>query len=134
MINLKLQLRAEKLCPTLLAVLMSLFVAGMQWKIFRLIATDFACWVPISILSFLSISGVTLSEEAHVVSAVVLLPINSALNPLLYSDVFSHVVRSVRTRKSQSPGSNSTASTNTKRKISKGTVLPGVRRNTLETI
>ena len=60
----------------------------MQRKIYRLLATDFCCWVPISIMAFVNFSGVPLPDIAYAISAIVLLPINSALNPILYSDVF----------------------------------------------
>uniref|UniRef100_H2ZAA3 G-protein coupled receptors family 1 profile domain-containing protein n=1 Tax=Ciona savignyi TaxID=51511 RepID=H2ZAA3_CIOSA len=61
----------------------------MQKKIIKLIATDFACWVPICMMSLLNFSQVvSMNGTAYAVSAVVLLPINSVLNPLLYSNAF----------------------------------------------
>jgi len=68
----------------------------MQRKICRLLATDFCCWVPITIMAFINFSGVHLSGIAYVVSAILLLPINSALNPILYSDVFDKFVDAIR--------------------------------------
>ncbi|XP_076812331.1 uncharacterized protein LOC143459189 isoform X2 [Clavelina lepadiformis] len=59
---------------------------AMQRKIIRLIATDFCCWVPISIMAFINFSGVPVPNVAYAVSAILLLPINSALNPILYSN------------------------------------------------
>ena len=59
----------------------------MQRKIYRLIATDFCCWVPISIMVFVNFSGFVLPPLSYAVSAIVLLPINSALNPVLYFDI-----------------------------------------------
>ena len=63
----------------------------MQRKIYRLIATDFCCWVPISIMVFVNFSGVILPSLSYAVSAIVLLPINSALNPVLYFDVIAKI-------------------------------------------
>lgn len=53
----------------------------------RLILTDFCCWIPICILAFCRLGGVDINDTAYAVAAIVLLPINSALNPLLYSDL-----------------------------------------------
>nr|XP_026692380.1 G-protein coupled receptor GRL101-like isoform X2 [Ciona intestinalis]XP_026692381.1 G-protein coupled receptor GRL101-like isoform X2 [Ciona intestinalis] len=59
----------------------------MQMRVTRLVLTDFACWIPICIMSFLQLGGVEIPNQAYAFSAVILLPINSALNPLLYSDI-----------------------------------------------
>jgi len=70
----------------------------MQRKIYRLLATDFCCWVPISVMAFINFAGVPLSGIVYVVSAIVLLPVNSALNPILYSDVVDKFIQVVRKR------------------------------------
>ena len=57
----------------------------MQKRIARIIATDFCCWIPISIMSYMRVSGVVFSNIVYQISAVFLLPINSAINPILYS-------------------------------------------------
>ena len=59
--------------------------AQMQKRISRMIITDFACWVPICIMVYLTTGGVAISKVIYFVTAGVLLPINSAINPLLYS-------------------------------------------------
>ena len=58
--------------------------AKMQKRIARIIATDFCCWIPISILAYVRL-GIVFSDIAYQISAVILLPINSALNPFLFS-------------------------------------------------
>lgn len=58
----------------------------MQRKIMVLIGTDIACWLPICILAFCSYLGIYLSDIVYIVAAVVLLPINSAVNPIIYSN------------------------------------------------
>ena len=47
--------------------------------------TDLLCCIPIGVLGLLSLRGHSLGGEAYAWTAVFILPINSALNPLLYS-------------------------------------------------
>jgi len=58
----------------------------MQKKIARIIATDFCCWIPICIMAYVRL-GVVFDDLVYQISAVLLLPINSALNPFLYSSI-----------------------------------------------
>ena len=55
----------------------------MQKRIARIIATDFCCWIPNCVMAFLRL-GVEFSDIAYQISAVLLLPINSAINPILF--------------------------------------------------
>lgn len=59
---------------------------SMQRRIAMLVATDFACWVPTCMIGFLQLGGVPVPAMVYALTAIVLLPINSALNPILYSD------------------------------------------------
>ena len=59
----------------------------MQRRIARIIFTDCACWLPICILSYMALANVYLSDFAYIITAGLLLPINSALNPFLYSSL-----------------------------------------------
>ena len=59
----------------------------MQRRISRIIITDFLCWIPICIMAFVKLSGFHVDDVAYIVSAGLLLPINSAFNPLLYSSL-----------------------------------------------
>ncbi|GFO48931.1 relaxin receptor-like protein [Plakobranchus ocellatus] len=47
--------------------------------------TDLLCWLPIGVLGFLALGGHVLGGEAYAWAAVFVMPVNSALNPLLYS-------------------------------------------------
>ncbi|KAK3800505.1 hypothetical protein RRG08_043823 [Elysia crispata] len=47
--------------------------------------TDLLCWLPIGILGFLALNGQTLGGEAYAWMAVFVVSVNSALNPVLYS-------------------------------------------------
>ena len=69
-------------------------VANMHRRIARLVLTDFICWTPICIISFCSLAGTPTPPWLYSFVIVFLLPINSALNPLLYSDVISTLLAS----------------------------------------
>ena len=65
---------------------------NMQKRIARIVATDFACWIPICIMSYARIGGVEFSPLVYQITAVFLLPINSAINPLLFSSVIDKLM------------------------------------------
>ena len=65
--------------------------ATMQKRIARIIATDFCCWIPICVMAFVRL-GVEFSDIAYQISAVLLLPINSAMNPILFSSLFDKLI------------------------------------------
>ena len=66
--------------------------ATMQRRIARIIFTDFLCWIPICIMVYAKINGATIDDIIYIVSAAILLPINSAFNPLLYSSLVDKLV------------------------------------------
>ena len=49
------------------------------------VISDFLCWFPIGVMGLMSLSGHSISMEAYAWSAIVIVPINSAINPLLYT-------------------------------------------------
>jgi amino acid transporter len=58
----------------------------MAMKMSLLVITDFCCWVPIGILSILvQADAVEVSPRAYAWIATFVLPINSTLNPFLYT-------------------------------------------------
>ena len=57
----------------------------MQKRIARIIVTDFACWIPICIIAFVKFGGINVGDMVYPITAVFLLPINSVLNPFLYT-------------------------------------------------
>jgi len=61
----------------------------MQKRVARLVVTDFFCWIPICIMSFVHLGGINVPDFAYAFSAVILLPINSAINPFLYSNTLA---------------------------------------------
>ncbi|XP_053387807.1 uncharacterized protein LOC123563440 [Mercenaria mercenaria] len=50
-----------------------------------LVTTDFACWFPIGCIGMLSLNGHIIPGEIYAWTAVLILPINSAINPFLYT-------------------------------------------------
>ena len=56
-------------------------------RVFLIITTDVACWLPIIVLSYASYFGYPIPDVMHPISSIVLLPINSLINPILYSKV-----------------------------------------------
>ena len=68
----------------------------MQRKITILILTDVACWLPICVMSFLSMGSIVIPSVLYAVSAIILLPINSSLNPVIYTDVIQKIVSFLR--------------------------------------
>lgn len=56
---------------------------------------DFLCLVPVCMIAFVSVAGVEIDNLAYAISAIVLLPINSALNPLIYSNMIGILARFV---------------------------------------
>ena len=65
--------------------------AKMQKRIARIIATDFCCWIPICVMAYVRL-GVEFSDIAYQISAVLLLPINSAMNPILFSPLLEKLI------------------------------------------
>ena len=54
-------------------------------RITLIVMTDFLCWVPIILLSIIATSGVPIPGSVSAWVAVIVLPLNSALNPVLYT-------------------------------------------------
>lgn len=67
----------------------------LQARVTRLLLSDFACWIPICIIGFLYASGSTISPNLYAACGIVLLPINSALNPFLYSSYCDKLIETV---------------------------------------
>ncbi|XP_024084029.1 G-protein coupled receptor GRL101-like isoform X2 [Cimex lectularius] len=59
--------------------------SAMAWRMTLLVATDAACWVPIIILGVVSLAGFTVPTQVFAWVAVFILPLNAAVNPILYT-------------------------------------------------
>ena len=65
-------------------------------RLLTVVMTDFLCWFPIGLLGILASRGVPISGEVNVAMAIFVLPLNSALNPFLYT--FNTVMEKRRER------------------------------------
>ncbi|CAH1772213.1 unnamed protein product [Owenia fusiformis] len=50
-----------------------------------IVMTDFCCWVPIILLGIISLMGFNIHSQIYAWVAVFVLPLNSALNPVIYT-------------------------------------------------
>ena len=64
--------------------------AKMQKRISQIIVTNFSCWIPICFMVYVRLE---FSKIVYQISAVFLLPINSALNPFLYSSLSDKLLK-----------------------------------------
>ena len=67
-----------------------------------IVLSDFCCWFPICVMALMAQTGhdvAALDTDVYAWSAVVVLPVNSALNPLLYtSPAVTHLYRYIKGR------------------------------------
>ncbi|KAH9505538.1 hypothetical protein Btru_057521 [Bulinus truncatus] len=54
-------------------------------QLFIIAVTNFLCWFPISVLGLMSIKGQIVSREMYAWLIVFVLPLNSAVNPMIYT-------------------------------------------------
>nr|KAG5685806.1 hypothetical protein BaRGS_001218 [Batillaria attramentaria] len=54
-------------------------------RLITVAVSDFLCWFPIGLLGLMAAMGVPIPGEVNVVVAIFVLPLNSALNPFLYT-------------------------------------------------
>ncbi|XP_070183695.1 G-protein coupled receptor GRL101-like [Littorina saxatilis] len=54
-------------------------------RLLVIVVTDFLCWFPIGLLGLLATGGVPIPGEVNVAMVILVLPLNSALNPFLYT-------------------------------------------------
>nr|KAG5710408.1 hypothetical protein BaRGS_022226 [Batillaria attramentaria] len=54
-------------------------------RLVTVVLSDFFCWFPIGLMGLLASHGVPLPGEVNVATAIFVLPVNSALNPFLYT-------------------------------------------------
>ena len=66
----------------------------MQRKISIIIATDFLCWIPFITVCFLHTLGIIDATPWYALFSIIILPINSVINPLLYDSKITSVISS----------------------------------------
>ena len=64
----------------------------LQRKISFIILTDFLCWVPFIITCFLHPIGLIDASPWYALLSILILPINSVINPLLYDDTVGRII------------------------------------------
>ncbi|RWS03618.1 G-protein coupled receptor GRL101-like protein, partial [Dinothrombium tinctorium] len=57
----------------------------MARRIMIIVFTDFFCWMPIIILGLCSLHGIKIPSQVYAWVAVFILPLNAALNPVIYT-------------------------------------------------
>ena len=82
---------------------------ALQRKIAIIIATDFACWIPFIFCSLFHYLEVMDATQYYEVFSIIFLPINSAINPLLYdtaglSNYIKRLYSIIRQKISGGPG------------------------------
>ena len=65
---------------------------GIQTKISVIIFTDFICWIPLTVICFLHYGDVIDATDWYPVFSIVLLPINSVINPVLYNAKIGRII------------------------------------------
>ncbi|KAL8609515.1 hypothetical protein ACOMHN_009417 [Nucella lapillus] len=73
---------------------------AMARRMTIIVLTDFVCWMPIILLGFASLGGTRSSNEVYAWIAVFVLPLNSAINPVLYTISTAPFLGNVRKRAS----------------------------------
>ncbi|XP_072039712.1 G-protein coupled receptor GRL101-like [Amphiura filiformis] len=98
-----------------------------------LVLTDLFCWMPVIIMGCMSQVGVFISGDVYAWTAVLVLPLNSSLNPYLYTILTSETSRKKRRRDKDSGATKLTSlqSQSSSRECSKMTISQSVQ-NELE--
>ena len=60
-------------------------LSRMARKMGMIVVTDFLCWMPIIMIGILAQCGVSIPTEVYVWTVFLILPLNSSLNPYLYT-------------------------------------------------
>lgn len=71
----------------------------LSFKVTVIIISQFACWVPILVASGVSMFGVEINPTFYEVAAVIILPLNSITDPVLYTDILKNMFGFIRNRK-----------------------------------
>ena len=54
-------------------------------RLMSVAVTDFLCWFPVGLCGLLALAGIPIPDEVNVALAIFVLPLNSALNPFMYT-------------------------------------------------
>ncbi|XP_067141420.1 relaxin receptor 2-like isoform X2 [Centruroides vittatus] len=59
--------------------------AVLALRFFFIVLTDCLCWIPIVVIKIIAFSEIVISENLYACVVIFILPINSALNPVIYT-------------------------------------------------
>jgi uncharacterized membrane protein YciS (DUF1049 family) len=68
----------------------------LQTKVSIIIVTDFLCWIPFIVVSLLHFFEIIDVSSWYPLFSIVILPLNSVINPLLYSDLPARGIKAVK--------------------------------------
>nr|KAG5704356.1 hypothetical protein BaRGS_031062 [Batillaria attramentaria] len=54
-------------------------------RLFLIVFSDYCCWFPVCVMGLLASQGTPIAGEFNVLAAIFVMPINSAINPFLYT-------------------------------------------------
>lgn len=57
----------------------------LAMRFFFIVLTDCLCWIPIVVIKVIALNQITISDNLYACVVVFILPINSALNPVIYT-------------------------------------------------
>ncbi|XP_023236525.1 relaxin receptor 1-like [Centruroides sculpturatus] len=57
----------------------------LAMRFFFIVLTDCLCWIPIVVIKVIALNQITISDSLYACVVVFILPINSALNPVIYT-------------------------------------------------
>ena len=66
-------------------------------RLLSIVVSDFLCWFPIGVLGLVASGGAPIPGQVDVIVAIFVMPLNSALNPFLYT--LSSIMEKARTRR-----------------------------------
>ena len=64
----------------------------LQTKVSAIIGTDFLCWIPFTAVCWLHFADVIDASSWYPIFSIIILPINSVINPLLYDSTVTGAV------------------------------------------
>ncbi|XP_046578665.1 G-protein coupled receptor GRL101-like [Haliotis rubra] len=94
-------------------------------KLSFIVLTDFVCWFPICVMGLMALQGHAINSEVYAWVAVFVLPINSALNPIIYT------LSSVDTMRKRKLNREKTFSSTTRSTVRTGSSIPQILRKEL---
>jgi len=69
----------------------------LQQKIAIIVITDFACWIPFITTCLLHFAGVFDATQYYGFFSIIVLPLNSVINPIIYDGVFVNIISTALT-------------------------------------